>query len=195
NRRRETLVQAPHLHRRRNRANRVALCAEPDLQRHDPDGLCDASGQAHRLYGNCIRHRQPPADKGGPGRVGAVWPIDAVYVDNNDHVTKGQQLARLDPSRLRDALVQTQAALAAAEAQVVQNEAAHTKANADLARMEEVYRISSGKVPAKTELDNARAQAQQTAAQVRSSKAQVMQAGAQVSSARTNLSKATIYSP
>jgi len=121
--------------------------------------------------------------------------IDAVYVDNNDHVTKGQQLARLDPSRLRDALVQTQAALAAAEAQVVQNEAAHTKANADLARMEEVYRISGGKVPAKTELDNARAQAQQTAAQVRSSKAQVMQAGAQVSSARTNLSKATIYSP
>lgn len=121
--------------------------------------------------------------------------IDAVYVDNNDHVTKGQQLARLDPSRLRDALVQTQASLAAAEAQVAQNEAAHTKANADLARMEEVYHISGGKVPAKTELDNARAQAQQTAAQVRSSKAQVMQAGAQVSTARTNLSKATIYSP
>lgn len=121
--------------------------------------------------------------------------IDAVYVDNNDHVTKGQPLARLDPSRLRDMLVQAQASLAAAQAQVAQYEAAQTKANSDLARMDEVYRISGGKVPAKTELDNARAQARQTAAQVRSSKAQVMQAGAQVSSARTSLSKATIYSP
>lgn len=121
--------------------------------------------------------------------------IDAVYVDNNDHVTKGQPLARLDPSRLRDTLVQTEASLSAAQAQVAQYEAAQTKANADLARMEEVYRISGGKVPAKTELDNVRAQARQVAAQVRSAKAQVMQVRAQVSSARTNLSKATIYSP
>lgn len=121
--------------------------------------------------------------------------IEAVYVDNNDHVTKGQPLARLDPSRLKDTLVQAQASLAAAQAQVAQNEAAQVKANADLSRMEEVYRVSGGKVPAKTELDNARAQARQTAAQVRSSKAQVVENRAQVATAQTNLSKATIYSP
>ena len=121
--------------------------------------------------------------------------IEAVYVDNNDRVTKGQPLARLDPSRLRDTLVQAQASLAAAQAQVALNEAAQVKANADLSRMEEVYRVSGGRVPAKTELDNARAQTRQTAAQVRSSDAQVLENRAQVSTARTNLSKATIYSP
>jgi HlyD family secretion protein len=121
--------------------------------------------------------------------------IEAVYVDNNDRVTKGQPLARLDPSRLRDTLVQAQASLAAAQAQVAQFEAAAVKANSDLARMEEVSRISGGKVPAKTELDNARAQARQSAAQVRSGNAQVVEARAQVATARTNLSKATIYSP
>jgi len=121
--------------------------------------------------------------------------VDAVYVDNNSQVTKGQPLARLDPSRLRDTLVQSEAGLASAQAQVAQYQAALTKANSDLSRMNEVYRLSGGKVPAKTELDNARATQRQAAAQVRAGNAQVVQAGAQVSSARTNLSKATIYSP
>lgn len=121
--------------------------------------------------------------------------IEAVFVDNNDRVTKGKPLARLDASRLKDTLVQAQASLAASQAQVAQFQAAEVKAKSDLARMEEVYRISGGKVPAKTELDNARAQARQTAAQVRASSAQVLENRAQVATAQINLSKATIYSP
>lgn len=121
--------------------------------------------------------------------------VDQVYVDNNDRVVKGQPLARLDPSRLRDTLVENQAGLAQMQAQVAQYRAALTKANSDLSRMEEVFRLSGGKVPARTELDNARAQARQAAAQVRAGEAQVTQARAQLSSAQTNLAKATIYSP
>ena len=44
--------------------------------------------------------------------------ITQVFVDNNDRVTAGQPLARLDTSRLQDALVQAQAAMASAEAAV-----------------------------------------------------------------------------
>ncbi|HWL46605.1 MAG TPA: biotin/lipoyl-binding protein, partial [Sphingomonadaceae bacterium] len=49
--------------------------------------------------------------------------ITAVYVDNNDRVTKGQVLARLDTSRLQDTLNQSKAALASAQAQVAQAQA------------------------------------------------------------------------
>ena len=121
--------------------------------------------------------------------------VDQVYVDNNDRVTKGQPLARLDPSRLRDTLVQNQAALAAAQAQVAQQQASAVQANANLARLEEVWRVSGGKVPSRTELDTGRAEAKRATAAVRAAQAQVAQARAQVSSAETNVSKSTIYSP
>jgi HlyD family secretion protein len=121
--------------------------------------------------------------------------ITQVFVDNNDRVYAGQPLARLDTSRLNDALVQAQAAFASAEAQVATASASAAQARATLARQEEVYRISGHRVPSATELDTARAENQRGIAGVRAAQAQVSQARAQVSSAQTNLSKATIYSP
>jgi HlyD family secretion protein len=49
--------------------------------------------------------------------------VDKVYVHNNDRVVKGQPLAQLDLSRLRDTLVQSQATLQAALASGAQNPA------------------------------------------------------------------------
>ena len=121
--------------------------------------------------------------------------VTQVFVDNNDRVTAHQPLARLDTSRLQDALVQAQATMASAEAAVATAEASAAQSRATLARQEEVYRVSGHRVPAETELDTARADARRGAAGVRSAQAQVRQARAQVSSAQTNLSKATIYSP
>jgi HlyD family secretion protein len=121
--------------------------------------------------------------------------IDQVYVDNNSKVVKGQPLARLDPSRLRDTIVQNQAALAAAQAQVATAQATQVQAAANLARLEQVYRLSGGKVPSKVELDTGRAESRRAVAGVLAAQAQVAQARAQLSSAQTNLSKATIYSP
>ena len=121
--------------------------------------------------------------------------VNEVFVDNNDRVAKGQPLARLDTSRLRDTIVQNQAGLAAAQAQVATAQASAVQAHANLARLEDVYKLSGGKVPSKTELDTGRAENQRAAAGVRSAQAQVRQAQAQLSSAATNLSKATIYSP
>lgn len=121
--------------------------------------------------------------------------VEAVFVDNNDRVAKGQPLARLDSSRLRDTLNQARATLGAAQAAVTQAQATATQADANLRRQEEVWRLSGGKVPSRTELDSARADAQRAQAGIRSAQAQVVQAQAQVSTAQTSLAKATIYSP
>jgi HlyD family secretion protein len=121
--------------------------------------------------------------------------VTQVFVDNNDRVVQGQPLARLDTSRLQDTITQARAGLASADAQVATALASAAQAQATLARQEEVYRLSGGRVPSGTELDAARAEARRAAAGVRAAQAQVAQARAALSSAETNLSKATIYSP
>jgi len=121
--------------------------------------------------------------------------VTQVFVDNNDRVTQGQPLARLDTARLQDLITQAQAGLASAQAQVATAQASAAQARANLARQEEVFRVSNGRVPSRTELDAARAENLRAVAGVRSAEAQVSQARAQLSSAQTNLSKATIYSP
>jgi HlyD family secretion protein len=121
--------------------------------------------------------------------------VTQVFVDNNDRVTQGQPLARLDTARLQDALTQARAGLASAQAQVATAQATAAQNRADLARQEEVFRVSGGRVPARTELDAARATYRRGVAGVRAADAGVTQARAQLSSAQTKLSKATIYSP
>jgi HlyD family secretion protein len=121
--------------------------------------------------------------------------VTGVFVDNNDRVTQGQPLARLDTSRLQDAATQARAGLASAQAEVATAAATLAQNRADLARQEEVYRVSNGRVPSRTELDAARATYQRGLAGVRAAQAGVTQAQAALSSAQTNLSKATIYSP
>lgn len=121
--------------------------------------------------------------------------VTQVFVDNNDRVTAGQPLARLDTARLQDAVVQAQAGLATAQAQVATAQASAAQTHATLARQEEVYRISNHRVPSETELDTARADDRRSTAAIHAAEAAVSQARAQLSSAQTNLSKATIYSP
>jgi HlyD family secretion protein len=121
--------------------------------------------------------------------------ITNVYVDVNDRVSKGQVLAILDPSRLNDAVTQSSAQLLASQAGVAQAEAQEALARATLARQDEVFRLSGGKVPSKTELDTARANFRQAQAQVRSAQAQVQVSRAQLSSAQFNLSRTRIVSP
>lgn len=121
--------------------------------------------------------------------------ITKVFVDVNDRVTRGQQLAELDPSRLRDSVAQARAQVASAEAGIAQAKASAAFAKATLDRQEEVSRLSGGRVPSKTELDSARASYSQSVAGLRAAEAQLLVARAQLSSAETNLSKARIVSP
>jgi len=121
--------------------------------------------------------------------------ITQVFVDVNDHVTKGQLLATLDPDRLQDSVDQALANVAAAQANVGEAKATLAQANATLARQEQVSRLSGGKVPSRTELDTARADQRRAEASVVAAQAQVTAQQASLGTARTNLSKARIYSP
>ncbi|MBJ7442960.1 MAG: efflux RND transporter periplasmic adaptor subunit [Sphingobium sp.] len=121
--------------------------------------------------------------------------ITAVYVDVNDRVVKGQRLAELDTRRLVDTVNQNRAQVSASQAQVAQAQAQVALAKATLDRQLNVFQLSGGKVPAKTEIDSARANYEGAIASLRSAQAQVDVSRAQLSSAQTNLTIAQIVSP
>lgn len=121
--------------------------------------------------------------------------VERVVVDVNDAVKKGQVLARLDLSKLKDAVARSRASLAAAEAQVLQAQATVAEARATLARYQQVSQLSGGKVPSRTEMDTAEANLKRAEANVASARASVTQARATLQSDETNLAKANIRSP
>ena len=118
-----------------------------------------------------------------------------VLVDVNDKVKKGQVLVELDTAKLNDQVARSRAALSAARAQVGQAVATVTETQGNLARLEEVSRLSGGKVPSKAELDTGRATLARAQAEELSVRANVVQAQATASTDETNLSKASIRSP
>ncbi|MES2988219.1 MAG: efflux RND transporter periplasmic adaptor subunit [Pseudomonadota bacterium] len=121
--------------------------------------------------------------------------VETVSVDVNDRVVKGQPIAVLDTSRLDDAIAQSAAALNANIAQVAQAAATVSESQAQLARLEEVSRLSGGRVPAKVEMEQARAAVQRAVASQRAAQANVASARAALSSNQTQRSKAVIRSP
>jgi HlyD family secretion protein len=121
--------------------------------------------------------------------------VESVFVDDNDYVKKGQVLARLDVSKLKDAVVNAHAALTSAEAGVLQAKASVKEAQANLARLRQVAELSGGKVPSKAELETAEANSARALANQAGAGAAVEQARAALSSAETNLAKASIRSP
>ncbi len=118
-----------------------------------------------------------------------------VLVDVNDKIRKGQVLVELDTAKLNDQVARSRAALASALAKVAQTEATVKETQSNLARLEEVARLSGGKVPSKAELDTGRATVDRARADELSARAGVADARAAASTDETNLSKASIRSP
>lgn len=121
--------------------------------------------------------------------------LQEVFVDDNDRVTKGQVLARLDVSKLQDQIERSRAALAAAQAQLAQMQATEAEARANLGRLKQVSALSGGKVPSKAEMQAAEAAQARAVANVTSARASIAQAAATLKSDQTNLTKASIRSP
>ena len=121
--------------------------------------------------------------------------VARVLVDVNDQVKKGQVLVELDTAKLNAQLARSRASLAAAQAKVAQTQATAKEAQANLARLEEVARLSGGKVPSQAELDTGRAALERAHAEEASARATVADARAATSTDETNLSKASIRSP
>jgi len=92
-------------------------------------------------------------------------------------------------------VLRSKAALAAAIAKVAQTEATIKETASALQRLEEVSRLSGGKVPSKSELDTGRAAYDRAVADDLSAKAGVNDARAGLSTDQINLSKASIVAP
>ncbi len=121
--------------------------------------------------------------------------IEAVLVEENDRVRKGQIVVRLDTAKLQDAVTKSRAAVTVAEAAVHEMEATALEARANLARLRHVAELSGGKVPAQSELQTAEAAGLRAEANVDSAKAAVVQARAALKTDATNLAKAVIRAP
>ncbi|HTO54105.1 MAG TPA: efflux RND transporter periplasmic adaptor subunit [Myxococcota bacterium] len=118
-----------------------------------------------------------------------------VSADYNDQVKKGQELARLDTTKLEAQVLQSSAAVESAQAKVKQSEATLAEAESQIARLQHVRELSGGKVPAQADLDTANAAVLRARADLADNKAAVVQAQATLSSQKTDLGKASIKSP
>jgi HlyD family secretion protein len=121
--------------------------------------------------------------------------IEKVLVDVNDRVAKGQILATLDTARLDDQVTRAQSTLAANAATVAQARATLAEEEAQLARFQEVARLSNGRAPSAVELGGQAAKVERARANLLAAKANVAAASAQLSSDRTQRAKAAIRAP
>lgn len=121
--------------------------------------------------------------------------IDDVLVDVNDIVSRGQVLARINTDVIEDQITQGRANLNSARASVAQAQATLDADAAQLERLREVRRLSDGRVPSQTEMEQAEAAVNRGRAAVASARASVASAQAALSSAQTNRDRAVIRSP
>ncbi len=121
--------------------------------------------------------------------------VVSVFVDDDDHVSKGQVLSELDRSTFEDAVKQSQAELAVAQANLKQAQATVAEAKAKLNRYREVARLSDNRVPSRTEMETAEAEYARAEADVASAQASIAKAQAVLNSDETNLGKTSIRSP
>ena len=121
--------------------------------------------------------------------------VTNVYVDYNDHITKGQVLAKLDTATLQADVLVKKASLKSAQADVLETEAEAKEAKAEYEHYQQVWELSGGKVPSKQELDSYKIDWEVAAAKVSSAEASVDVARANLESAESDLSKAEIVSP
>jgi len=168
--------------------------------------------QARRSAADGIRYETEPVTRGDlvetVTATGTLVPVNeveigseisgtirSVNVDFNDRVTNGQILARIDTSKLSAQVQQSESALAAAQAKVLEAEATLKEAEAQLARLRHVHEISGGQVPSRNELDTQEAVVARARAGVASAKADVSKAQAALDVNRSDMEKAVIVSP
>lgn len=121
--------------------------------------------------------------------------IDQVLVDVNDQVKRGQPLAIINTDILDDEIAQGKATLNARKAETEQARATLAEAEAQLKRLQEVSRLSNGRVPSQTEMETAEATRARAAASLQAAAANVISARASLSSTMTNRNKAVIRAP
>jgi HlyD family secretion protein len=118
--------------------------------------------------------------------------IQALFADFNSPVKKGQLIAKIDPSLFGAAVVQAEANVTAARANVTRLTVTAEDAERQAKRASEVYEL---RLISETERDNAVATARASRASVDQGIGQLAQARASLEQARTNLRYTDILSP
>jgi HlyD family secretion protein len=118
--------------------------------------------------------------------------IQELYADFNSRVKQGQKIAKIDPSLFQAAVVQAEANVTAARANVTRLEVTAEDAERQARRASEVF---EQRLISENERDNAVATARAARASVEQARGQLAQARAQLEQARTNLRYTDILSP
>lgn len=118
--------------------------------------------------------------------------VSSVEVDFNDRVTKGQVIARIDPSNLDTRLTQTNADLASARASLSEAKTQLRLSEADLKRKKEIF---ARQLISETERDIAQAARDQAAARVAVAQAAIQQRAAVVADAQLDVDYTVLRSP
>ena len=118
--------------------------------------------------------------------------IDKVNVDYNDEVKKGEVLAEIDTTALKNALAKSQATLDESRATLLQYEATQIEAAAQWKRTKG---LSASHAVSQLDVDTALAALKRAEANYVGGKARVKANEAQVAADETSLSKAVIRSP
>jgi HlyD family secretion protein len=118
-----------------------------------------------------------------------------VLVDVNDRVTKGQVIAVINTEIIDQQIAQARANLNAARAALAQAQAVLDIDKVQLARLEEVRRLSDGRVPSQIELDQAKAAVERDKAAVASARANIEAAEASLKGNLTTRTRAVIRAP
>ena len=121
--------------------------------------------------------------------------VENVLVDVNDPIKHGQVLIELDTAKLKASVEKAKAALASAQAAQKEAVATLNEANAKYKRLLNVRKLSGGKTPAQTELDEQAAVVARAQASIDTAAAQIQTAQAELETAQTDLTKAYISSP
>jgi len=118
--------------------------------------------------------------------------IQELFADFNSPVKKGQKIAKIDPSLFAASVVQAEANVMAARANVSRLTITAEDSERQAKRASEVY---AQRLISETERDNAVATARSARAAVDQAQAQLAQARAQLEQAQTNLRYTDILSP
>jgi HlyD family secretion protein len=118
--------------------------------------------------------------------------IQALYADFNSPVKKGEKIAKIDPSLFSASVVQAEANVMAARANVTRLTITAEDSERQAKRASEVY---AQRLISETERDNAVATARSARAAVDQAQAQLAQSRAQLEQAQTNLRYTDIVSP
>ena len=129
--------------------------------------------------------------------VGAevTGPLDSVLVDVNDRVTKGQVIAVINTEIIDQQIAQSRANLNAARAALGQAQATLDIDKVQLDRLEEVRRLSGGRVPSQIEVERAQAAVARDRAAVGSARANIEAAQASLNGNLTTRTRAVIRAP